>query len=111
MQLKLVVADSLIADPFLMLLHQYSKSTHLAKLPKLLNKRCNLKILSDLKCSKPVQHSLFCNRLHYFLPFGLGSAVNRQEEEDERPNFRRDSGECKPNTSHVCHLKDVLKVL
>ena len=38
------------------------------------------------KISSHVQHSLFYDGLHYFLPSGLGGAAIRQDEEDESKN-------------------------
>ena len=35
----------------------------------------------DLECPKPVQHSLFYASVFYFLPFGLGGAVNTPGED------------------------------
>ena len=40
-----------------------------------------LKILQKFEFSKPVKHKIFYDSLHYFLPFGLGGAVNTAEEE------------------------------
>ena len=54
-----------------------------AKPPFLLHQIWRYKILQDLKCPKPLQHSIFCNFLHFILQIGLGSTVKTAEEEDE----------------------------
>ena len=61
--------------PFPMQLHQYAKSTHLAKLPLLLKQHSDFDALQDLQSLKKFQYSLFDDWKHHFYPFGRDGAV------------------------------------
>ena len=52
------------------LLHQYTKSTHSAELPWLLNQFSNFDTVQDITFLKKYQYSLFYDWKHNFYPFG-----------------------------------------
>ena len=49
-------------------------------------------IFYHLECSKAVKHNLFYDWLQYLSPFGLCSAVNTLEEEDESAIYQLING-------------------
>ena len=82
LEIKTRQGSPVCSRPFPIQLNQQAKSIRSSIITLTFEPNIQFKILQDLERSKPVLNTLFYYWMRYLLPFGLGSAINIEEEKD-----------------------------